>query len=761
MMRHDSQGLFWSNPVAAPKAGKGKGADGGGGVNAPRAARVEVARMLPEVPDTGWTLPSSFPRLESAKALCIDVETHDIGLEQGKGPGWAWDGGGEVIGLSVGTDDGSAWYFPIEGRVDGMHRRGLPRVAVMGWAYDELRRESQPKVGTNLMYDLGWLRREGVPVTGQCHDVQFAEPLLDEHADSYALGTLAEKYGLTEAGEGKGADEKALYQWLAVAYGGNPDRRGQAKNIWRGPSELVGPYALGDVTLPFHILRKQIVELNKQGLIAVYDMERALIPMYVEMRWKGIRVDVEAAIKRGEWLEKEIKRVRALMGHGADPNSNIWLAAAFDKAGIRYNRTAPSKSYPTGQPSFTGAWLEGMAKKGIPLAKQIMDVRRLEKVKGTFIDGHIIGHAQNGRLHCSFHPLKGDENGTVSGRLSSSDPNLQQIPSRDKEIKMWTRGLFLPEEGQRLFSPDYSQLEYRLMVHGAVGPGAKEAVEKYNTEPRTDYHTMVQAMIQELTGRLLPRKIIKNTNFGKIFGMGERKLIETIGFSQEEAHEFFVAYDKGVPFAKGTLSYFSKLAARMGEIRTVSGRKARFPFWEAKKFGARAKMYRSESEARGAVDGDIIRALTHKALNAYTQGGGGDCVKAAMLACWEQGECPVLTVHDELVASIEQGAEGTQRAKRIIDAMQGVRDRFKISVPLLVSGKVGPNWADMVPMYFAGDSVTVHMPAVGYGAGRGETGEKWAGEVIDTDDTGTQPTIYATDQYGDSVELSGGWDRLE
>jgi hypothetical protein len=132
-----------------------------------------------------------------------------------------------------------------------------------------------------------------------------------------------------------------------------------------------------------------------------------------------------------------------------------------------------------------------------------------------------------------------------------------------------------------------------------------------------------------------------------------------------------------------------------------------------------------------------------------------------MLGCWEQGECPVLTVHDELVASIEQGADGTQRAKRIIDAMQGVRERFKISVPLLVSGKVGPNWADMVPMYFSGDSVTVHMPAVGYGAGRGETGEKWAGEVIDTDDTGTQPIIYATDPYGDSAELSGGWDRLE
>jgi len=607
----------------------------------------------------------------------VDVETRDKGLEQNNGPGWPWEGGGHVVGLAVATDDGEAWYFPVRHEVGGGN---LNPSAVFAWARDELGRDSQPKVGANLLYDIGWLGTEGVLVRGQLHDVQFAEPLLNEHANSYALGTLAQQYQLTS--HGKGEEENALYQWASQAYGGSPTRKAQAGNIYRCPAALVGPYALQDVRLPFSIARLQIPQLQRQGLFDLYRMECGLTDVLYQMRKQGCRVNHQAVERTVDEYQQRADALLAELGDGADIGSPLWLQRAFDREGIAYPRTK------LGNPSFTAKFLETCPGR---LPELIREYRQIEKVRGTFLQGYILDKHRNGVIHAEFHPLRTDENGTVSGRLSSSNPNLQNLPARNADHKRVCRGAFLPWEGHYLFTPDYSQIEYRLMVHAAVGPGAEEARARYRADPRTDYHTYVQDLIRLEFGRALDRKPIKNINFGMIFGMGEATLQGILNMDDEEAHKFFQAYYAGVPFARKTLDAFSGMASRDGFIRTVLGRRARFPHWEGRKWeqGRTTLLTKEEAVQRYGANA-IRRARVHKALNAYTQGSGGDIIKKAMLDCYTQlGAAPLITVHDELVFSLPIGAEGARMEKDITEVMTNV---VQLSVPLLVSEERGLDW---------------------------------------------------------------------
>lgn len=664
MSRPDNLGMFWYDlPQTRVKA-------------APRD------RIMPAIPETGWRPPSAFPRLEAARMISIDLETEDQGISAGQGPGWPWRGG-EITGIAIGTDDGSAWYFPMRHKVGGGN---LNPEAVLSWAKDELSRDHQPKVGANLLYDLGWLKAEGVEVRGKLKDVQFAEPLLDEHRISYSLAVLAESYGLTE--EGKGQAEKELYEWSSLAYGGKPTRRDQGKNIHQCPAVLVGPYAIQDALLPFQILNKQLPHLEGQSLSDLFLLECSLIPLLLEMRWRGFRVDVEKAERVAEEMRKEEVRLLGLLGPGANVNDKEWLIRAFDRVGIAYPKTIK------GNPSFTASFLESVPGD---LPETIRAVRRLEKARGTFLEGYILNNHHNGRLYGEFHPLRSDTDGTISGRFSSSNPNLQNIPSRDRELRELIRGCFLAEEGEQINAFDYSQVEYRLMVHKAIGPGAEEARERYRRDPSTDYHGFVQDLVREKFGRELPRKPIKNVNFGKIFGMGEAKLMRMLGFSQEEADEFFRIYDEAIPFAKITAKAASDAADRKGYITTIAGRRARFPFWESKNWKeARRDGWMPLDQAREKYGpGGFRRARLNKALNAYTQGSGGDIIKLAMLDVWESlGELPLATVHDELVFSLPPGEAGERRARMIKEYMGYA---CRLSVPLLVSREAGPSWGEIKP----------------------------------------------------------------
>ena len=644
-----------------------------------------------------WKPPRQFPRLDSAKKICIDCETYDPELLT-KGPGWG-RGVGHIVGVAVGTDDGHRWYFPMRHTVG---EGNLPAAAVLDWCRDEFGRAHQPKMFANAQYDLGWLSHEGVEVAGGIIDVQIAEPLLDEHAHSYSLNTLARKY----LGETK-VDE-ALYDWCHEQYGGKPGRP-QAANIYRAPPSLVGPYAEGDVDLPLRIWEKQLPLLEEQGLMEVFAIESVIPRILVGMRRNGVRVSLDRADQVSSELMTKAKSVVAEIKRQTGIEVNVWaadsIAKAMDKLGIAYPRTAK-----TNKPSFTADWLQHHES---PVARMVRDARRYEKAVSTFVKGYVYDKQVNGRVHGEFHQLRSDNGGTVVGRFSSSNPNLENIPARDPEIGPMMRSIWIPEDGHQWTVFDYSQIQFRIMTHYAEGAGAEEARAKYNADPTTDYHNMAQALIHETTGILLDRKPVKNINFGLAFTMGVAKLAAEMGITVAEAKPLINAYHAGLPFVRTTSDNVSAVGQRRGFIRGILGRRHRFTKWEARDWDlrrtlglfdtqeaclqAQATYYAEQGKNRILRERDAVRAFTHLGLNRLAQDGEGTTMKKALVDCYKAGlydvvGYPLNIVHDDVNFS----NPGTPEAEEALAEVQRIMTTaVKWSVPILVERGDGPNWGEV------------------------------------------------------------------
>ena len=664
-MRSDSIGMFWEDTPTRTRGGA-------------------VQRVMPAIPDTGWRPPSYFPNLESARVISIDCETYDPDLEE-HGPGWA-RGKGHIVGVAVGADNGGRWYFPMRHTI--MPEDNLDPEHVLAWLRATLSNPNQPKVGANIQYDIGWLKQEGVEVKGELVDVQYAEALLDERAQ-VSLEVLGVKY----LHEGK--DSSLMYEWLSNFYGG-PSTGKQRKNIYRCPPCLVGPYAESDADLPIRLAPIMYEHLWKEGLVDLFRMECALIPLLVAMRFAGVNINLNRAEELHENLGKRIEAEQAklnkIAGCHLDMNDKTTMARVFDNAGIPYGLTTK------GKPSFTKGYLEGLKH---PLGDSIREIRRLDKLRGTFIESYILNSHINGRVYGQFHPLRGDEGGTRSGRLSSSTPNLQNIPSRDDELAPLIRGLFIPDEGHHAWRKyDYSQIEYRFLIHFAVGEGSEEARRHFNAHPETDYHDMTLDQVAPVAGwdvstkelRKRWRKPIKNINFGLIYGMGVDKLSMDLGLSRREGKELFAAYHLGVPFAKATMDACSEEAQKTGIISTILNRRSRFDLWESASWGNNSDTGGLPYEEAILQYGSIRRAYTHKALNRRLQGSAADLMKKAMYICWTTGVfdatgVPRLTVHDELDFSDPGGKEEAFREMRHI-----METAIPLRIPVKAEGDIGPDW---------------------------------------------------------------------
>lgn len=657
-MRFDAIGLFWEDRPT-------------------ERGRNSTIRTMPAIPETGWTPPTEFPNLDAASAISFDVETWDPELEQA-GPGWA-RGKGHIVGVSVAAPGTRGWYFPL--RHENEKGLNMDPEPVFRWLRHMLG-DRRPKIGANLLYDVGWLGTENITVNGLWYDVQNAEALLNSEAPSVALESLAQQY------LNMGKESSVLYQWLADYFGGEPTGR-QRKHIHVAPPSLVGPYAEADATLPVSILTYQWAELEKRGLLPIFDLETKLMPALHAMRVKGVAVDIEKAEGQRDAFAKIItdseSKMRAISGVEVNPAASATIQKAFDILGIPYTRTA------AGNPSFTADLLENI---NHPLAEEILRWRRANKLKGTFIESYILEKHVNGRLYCQFHQLKGDENGTRSGRLSSSDPNLQNIPVRTEEGRL-IRSLFPAPPGGRWRKYDYSQIEYRLLAHHAVGPGADDIRARYHATPDTDYHEATGDIIFDLTGFRLDRRRIKTINFGLIYGMSQGELARRLGLDAGEGSELFGHYHKAVPFAKATARATSDAAGRDGFITTLLGRRSEFPMWVPQDYRL-AKISKPLPFAEALMAyGKISRAFTHKALNRRLQGGAADIMKAAIVALYEAGifaetGVPSLTVHDEL----DFEDEGDPSAQVWKDMRHIMETCVPCRVPILVEESVGPNWAD-------------------------------------------------------------------
>jgi DNA polymerase I-like protein with 3'-5' exonuclease and polymerase domains len=652
-----------------------------------KRARLKVP---PPIPETGWRPPSSFPNLSTALAIAFDTETREDDFAHG--PGWA-RGKGRIVGFSVAAlgHAGERWrgYFPLRHEVEA--HNNLDPETCLSWARHVLESTPHiPKIGANLLYDVGWLTEENVFVAGPLLDVQFAEALIDESGDTN-LDWLGEKY----LGVGKHAS--LLYEWCARAYGGNATGI-QRSNIFRAPPSLVGPYAEADAEMCFDIFSRQRAILEREGTLSLFDMECSLIRLLVRMRRQGVQVDLDRAAELHYRLKLDIEaKEKALHDeHGLRVNvdSNDDVSKLFDVAGVPYPRTLPSSRHPNGQPSFQKDWLKAQEH---PVGKAVNYIRELKKVRSTFLRSYILESNVRGRLHCQFHPLRSDDGGAKTGRFSSSDPNLQNIPVRTKEGKE-VRTIFVPFHGHAKFNKkDYSQIEYRMLAHFAVGPGSEELRAKYNNDPKTDYHDVVQTNVKNITGILIERRPIKNLNFGLLYGQGEGLLAQKNNFEKRQATEVFKAYHLGAPYAKPTMAAIAQEVQIYGYVTTILGRRTRFEMWEPIETNyneGRQPALPYELAVR-RYGPRIKRAFDYRGVNYKLQGSAADVIKKAMVALDQSGVfdvtgVPLLQVHDELDWSIPDESPIVAEAHRFIEYT--LETAVTAKVPIKVDSKYGPNW---------------------------------------------------------------------
>lgn len=660
MSRFDNIGLFWEDRPSSRKRGQ------------------RELGPIPPIPETGWTTPTELPDIRRYPAIAFDVETYDPELES-HGPGWA-RGKGHIVGISAAVT-GHRWYFPIRHEVEP--EMNMDPDMVLRWAKAMLETPDIPKVGANLIYDIGWCRQEGINVQGRLMDVQFAEALLNE-SSKVNLETLGTKY------TGKGKETDILEEWCRNYYG--TGKKNWRKDIYRAPVSLVGHYGEADASLPLEVIQCQWPLLEAQGLLDLFDMENNLIPLLIDMRYKGVSIDVPYSEQLSDTLKQKERDVQAILddkaGKAINVNSGASLAKMFDAAGLTYPKTAD------GNPSFRKEFLEHHPHE---LPQLVTRIRGLAKLRGTFVDGYLLGSHVEGKVYGSFHPVSGTEGGAKTGRFASSDPNLQNIPTRSEEGKL-IRKAFIADFGHDHWRKyDYSQIEYRLLAHFAVGEGADAIRNAYLSDPRTDYHSQTAALIEQITGIALSRSHTKNINFGLAYGMGLAKLAKDLGVSTKEAQELMKAYHKGVPFVKTTMDTLSDFAQATGYNQTILGRRTRFDTWEPAGWGEKgtALPYAAALSKYGT---NIKRAYLYRTLNYTLQGSSADMMKAAMVKCYQDGifdvtGVPRLTVHDELDFSVEHNDARTNEAfQEMRQIMQTV---IPLKVPVICDLEAGPNWGDV------------------------------------------------------------------
>ncbi|MDB2405186.1 DNA polymerase, partial [bacterium] len=574
-------------------------------------------------PETEWVMPDELKDLKGHKEIAIDLETNDPHLTT-LGSGNV-TGRGHIAGVAVAVE-GWAGYFPIHHESGG----NMDRKLVLSWLQDVCNQPDTTFIFHNAMYDVCWLRSAGVTVKGKIVDTMIAASLIDENRMSYALNTLAKFY------VGIGKDESVLNA-AAKEYGLDPK-----KDMWRLPALFVGQYAERDAKATLKLWQRLKVELYNQELIDVFTLETKLFPCLVDMRFKGVRVDLEKAAKiKKNLMQRESKivnKIKELTGVNVEIHAARSIAKAFDNLKLPYDRTEKSN-----EPSFTKNFLQNHPHE---LPKLIADAREINKAHTTFIDS-ITKHAVDGRIHADINQIRSDAGGTVTGRFSMSNPNLQQIPARHPELGPMIRSIFIPEEKTVWGSFDYSQQEPRILVHYAKLQnlnGVDEIVDAYNAGD-ADFHQVVADMAG------IERKQAKTINLGLMYGMGKNKLMAELGLMKESAEKLIKQYHTKAPFVKQLMDNVSRKANDRGKIRTLGGRACHFDLWQPVQYGIFKPL--PLEMARKEYDEPLKRAFTYKALNKLIQGSAADMTKKSMVALYENGIIPHIQIHDEVDISVE------------------------------------------------------------------------------------------------------------
>ena len=603
-------------------------------------------------PQTEWVPPESFPDLSQYEEISIDLETKDPDLKtMGSG---SITGRSEIVGIALAVE-GWSGYYPIAHEGGG----NLDKKKVMDYFRTILNYPST-KIFHNAMYDVCFIRAAGLKINGRIVDTMIAGSLVDENRFRYDLGSMGRDY------LGRGKNEAVLAETAAIW---GVDAKSE---MYKLPAIYVGEYAERDAELTLDLWQQMKQEIQHQDIEAIFDLETELFPCLVDMRFLGVRVNVEGANQLKHKLLTEEKECLQKVKKETGVDTQIWaarsIAQVFQKLNLPFDRTEKTNS-----PSFTKNFLKNHPH---PIVKHIARAREINKAHTTFIDT-ILKHEHKGRIHAEINQLRSDQGGTVTGRFSYNNPNLQQIPARNKELGPLIRSLFIPEEGCQWGVFDYSQQEPRLVVHYASLQkmyAVNNVLDAYQ-DGNADFHQIVAEMAQ------IPREQAKTINLGLFYGMGKNKLQAELGVSKEKANDLFRQYHSRVPFVKQLMDSVMARAQDRGKVRTLLGRLCRFHLWEPNQFGIHKPLPHDAALAEHGPG--IRRAFTYKALNKLIQGSAADMTKKAMIDLHKEGITPHIQVHDELDISVDNNAD---KIKEIMESA------VELEVPNKVDYESGPNW---------------------------------------------------------------------
>ena len=640
--------------------------------------------------------------LNGIDTVAIDIETYDPNLKS-KGLG-AIRNDGFICGIAVATKNDLA-YFPLRHSDIFIDFKRDEKI----WSVLNKRifqNENITKVFHNAMYDVCWIRAAtGMMIKGRIVDTMIAASVIDENRFKYSLDALSKDY-LNEEKYKYDLQQKTL-EWS----GGTV--KDPMTNMHKLPASIVKEYAKQDVNLTYKLWKlfdKKIDEVlytkddgEQKTCRQIFELETKLFLCLVDMKFKGVRIDVAKAIQFGRHLKKRRDQIIKAIENITTIHVDIWAAASIkkllDHLCIKDYKVTPKSKMPQLPKDY-------LRKHNNKFLRMIAKAREYDKAVNTFIDG-LLEYVHEGRIHADINQIRSDTGGTVTGRFSMSNPNLQQIPAKGY-IGGKMRELFIPEEGCKWGSFDYSQQEPRIVVHYAIklGLAGTESLKDEFDKDDADFHQIVADMAN------ISRKQAKTINLGLFYGMGKIKLQRELGLDQRQAKELFNEYHGRVPFVRQLSQELIAFAKQNKLLFTLHDRFCRFDRWETtnKEWNPETNRFNevplyTKEQAMEAFKAEMLDkykenkidanymdyferyytpAFTYKALNRLIQGSAADMTKKAMVDLHEKGIVPHIQIHDELCFSI------TDHEPELIKSI------MEKTIPLEVKNKVdfesGPSW---------------------------------------------------------------------
>jgi DNA polymerase-1 len=505
-------------------------------------------------------------------------------------------------------------------------------------------------IGHNMKFDVHMAANAGVMLGRNLACTQNNEAMLDEYTKGFSLEACAERRGV----QAKKGDD--LYKAIAARFGGVPDRK-QMANFWRMPGSdpMVMDYAEGDGITTLELSRAQMPLIREEEMDQIWRIESDLIWTIFRMERRGIRIDSGEIERLREATEQQMREIMASLPIGFNPRSPVDMRNLMEGAGHTDWPTTPK-----GNPSFTEKWL-----KGNPEGQKVVSLRQLSNLINSFVQPMQERHEHKGRVHATLNQLKADEGGTISGRFSCQNPNLQQIPKHNKAIGKPFRRIFAADPGHVFFECDWSQAEPRLFAHYS---GDKNLLKGYNSTPFVDVHTLVSQMLDVDRGTTA-----KRMNMGIFTGMQVRTFASHMGWPEDKASEKWHEWYRSFP---GVRDFQTKAKHRLksrGYVKTILGRRCRL---EHPRFA-------------------------YKGTSKIIQGSQADLMKLKVLEidrmCEDAGDIAHLcmSVHDSIVGQYQDTQEGREFFDTILAHFANVQmPPMNMRVPFVVDTGTGANWSE-------------------------------------------------------------------